>query len=110
LRRVLATWPGPVTWIVPARPFVPAWLTGGRGTLAVRVTAHPIASELAARAGGAIVSTSANRAGRSPLRSALAVRRAFHDDVDLVLVGPLGGADRPTEIRDAATGTTLRPG
>ncbi len=41
-----ADWPGPVTWVLPAAPATPAWLTGGRQTLAVRVTAHPVAAAL----------------------------------------------------------------
>ena len=44
-----ATWPGPVTWVVPAAQGVPDWLTGGRATLAVRVTAHPDCTALCAR-------------------------------------------------------------
>ena len=107
---IFASWPGPVTWVVPVRSFVPRWLTGGRDTLAVRVTDHPVASYLASRAGSALVSTSANRSGRTPARTALGVRRAFGDALDAVLVGPLGAATRPTEIRDARTGATLRRG
>ncbi|HEX6997509.1 MAG TPA: L-threonylcarbamoyladenylate synthase [Gammaproteobacteria bacterium] len=105
---VLATWPGPVTWVLPAARGAPRWITGGRRTVAVRVTAHPVARRLCERAGSALVSTSANRAGRRPLKRALAVRRLLGREVDYVLPGPLGGLDRPTTIRDAATGRTLR--
>ncbi|HEY8521489.1 MAG TPA: Sua5/YciO/YrdC/YwlC family protein [Gammaproteobacteria bacterium] len=105
---VLATWPGPVTWVLPAAPRAPRWITGGRRTVAVRVTAHPVARRLCERAGSALVSTSANRTGRRPLRSALEVRRLLGCEVDYVLPGPLGGLERPTTIRDAATGRILR--
>ena len=108
-RRVEATWPGPVTWVVPARAGVPDWLTGGRDTLAVRVTAHPLANGLCAAAGIALVSTSANRHGRPPARNALAVRRIFGDDLDDVLVGACGSLGGPTEIRDLYSGRVLRP-
>jgi hypothetical protein len=27
-RKIFATWPGPVTWLLPARPEVPVWLRG----------------------------------------------------------------------------------
>src|SRR5262245_50813541 len=57
--RLDATWPGPVTWVVPARAETPAWLTGGRETLAVRITAHPAARALCEHVGAALVSTSA---------------------------------------------------
>lgn len=108
--RLAETWPGPVTWIVPAAPWVPRLLTGGRDTLAVRVTNHPLAAGLSLAADTPIVSTSANLSGRSPARSALHVRRLFGADVDAVLAGPLGGLAGPTEIRDLASGRVLRPG
>src|SRR5262245_28880867 len=41
-KEMRARWPGPYTWIVPARPGVSAILTGGRATIAVRVSDHPI--------------------------------------------------------------------
>src|SRR5690606_15049362 len=40
---ILARWPGPVTWVLAARRGVSALLTGGPRTIAVRVTAHPLA-------------------------------------------------------------------
>lgn len=107
--RVEATWPGPVTWVLPARPAVPYWLRGGHDTLAVRVTAHPMAAALCAAFGGALVSTSANRAGRPPARSPLAVRRAFDGEIETILHGPLGAGRRPTEIRDGHSGAVIRP-
>ena len=105
---IRATWPGPITWVLEARPGVPAALTGGRSTVAVRVTAHEIARRLCERVGSALVSTSANVSGRPPLCTALAVRRVLGRDVDFVLAGPLGGLDRPTMIRDGVTGAVLR--
>jgi L-threonylcarbamoyladenylate synthase len=108
LAPALKTWPGPATWLLPAASWVPAHLTGGRDTLAVRVTAHPVARALCAQYGGPIVSTSANRAGRPPARTALAVQRRFGEALDYVLPGALGGLARPTPIRDLATGRLLR--
>ena len=105
---VLKTWPGPVTWVVPASKGVPAWMSGGRDTLAVRVTAHPVAQALCAAAGLALVSTSANLSGHSPLRSPTAVRRLLGDKVDYVVPGTVGTLKKPTEIRDARTGKILR--
>jgi L-threonylcarbamoyladenylate synthase len=85
-------------------------LTGGRPTIAVRVSAHPIVQRLCRRTGSALVSTSANLSGAAPARTALAVRRRLGRFVDFVLAGPLGDSARPTEIRDAATGRVLRAG
>ena len=107
---LLKSWPGPVTWVVPASAGVPEWLSGGRDTLAVRVTAHPVARALCEATGLALVSTSANLSGHPPLRSPLAVRRLLGKHVDYVVPGAVGGLKKPTEIRDARTGKVLRAG
>ena len=106
--RVTATWPGPVTWILPAQPWVPDWVHGGRGSIAVRVTAHAQSAALCRATGFAIVSTSANRSGKPPARTGIQVRRWFGDEVDLILDGATGGRDRPSEIRDAVSGRRIR--
>lgn len=124
VQRVVDTWPGPVTWLLPAAPWVPEWITGGRDTVAVRVSAHPVAAALchaargvddaawrpAGRRGteGLVVSTSANRSGQAPARTASAVRRAFGTRIDTLLPGALGQRQRPSAIRDARTGRTVR--
>ena len=107
--RVMRTWPGPVTWLLPARPALPAWLTGDHATLAVRVSAHPIVRALCEKA-GPLISTSANPAGATAARDAARVRAYFGPQLDHVLAGAVGPGSRPTEIRDAVTGTVIRPG
>ncbi len=104
-----ATWPGPVTWLAPARR-TPVWLRGAHNSLAVRVTAHPLAAALCRAWGGPLVSTSANSGGHPPARSALAVRRRLGTQVDYILAGPVGGAARPSEIRDLSSGRIVRAG
>lgn len=108
MEEVLRSWPGPVTWIVPAAACVPDWVSGGRGTLAVRVSAHPVARALCSAFGGPLVSTSANLRGRPPPRHRLALSRALRSRVDYVMPGRVGGAAGPTEIRDARSGAVLR--
>lgn len=109
-KKLEATWPGPVTWVLPAAAHTPAWLTGGRETLAVRVTAHPLASSLCELCATALVSTSANHSGHPPARSALQVRNSLGPEVDCIVPGLVGPQTRPTEIRDASTGAILRAG
>jgi len=104
------SWPGPVTWVLPARPWVPSWITGGRDTLAARVSAHPVASALSLEAGIPIVSTSANRSGHRPARNAVQVRRWLGEDIDFILGGATGGLAGPTPILDGRTGQPLRRG
>jgi L-threonylcarbamoyladenylate synthase len=106
--RLLASWPGPVTWIVPAARTVPRWLRGTRGTLAVRVTAHPAASALCRAFGGAIVSTSANVSGQRPARTLAETRRHFTGAALSFLPGPTGGLARATAIYDARSGARMR--
>ena len=108
--RLAATWPGPQTWLIPARITVPRWLRGRHDTLAVRVTAHPLAAALCRACGHPLVSTSANRSGRPPARTALAVRRQLGRSLDHLLPGPTGGALKPTAIRDLRTGQMVRSG
>jgi L-threonylcarbamoyladenylate synthase len=108
LHAVMATWPGPHTWLLPCTPAVPEWLRGIHPTLALRVTAHPTVIALCEAFGGPIVSTSANRAGHEPARDADALDPALLDQIDGVLDGSTGGLAAPTPIRDAASGTVVR--
>jgi L-threonylcarbamoyladenylate synthase len=106
---VLATWPGPHTWLLEPRDGVPRWITGEHARIAVRVTAHAQAAALCKTAGMAIVSTSANRAGAEPTRSFRDTVRCFQGEVDYILPGRVGDAPAPTPIRDAITGELVRP-
>lgn len=108
LQSVLATWPGPHTWLLPCTSVVPAWLRGSHTTLALRVSAHPGVVALCEAFGGPLVSTSANPAGHEPAREAAALDPALMGQIDGVLDGVTGGLATPTPIRDAATGTVLR--
>jgi L-threonylcarbamoyladenylate synthase len=109
-RRLTSATKNPVTWVVWAGPRAGPVITGGRRTVAVRVTRHPVAAALCHAARMPLVSTSANRHGRPPARSALGTRRQLRAQLDLVVPGPVGGCARPTEIRLADTGALLRRG
>ena len=106
--RVMPTWPGATTWLLPAASDCPTRVRGEHETLAVRITAHPGAAELCRAWGGALVSTSANRSGETPARTAAEVRQGLGDALDALLVGEVGTLAGPTPIRDARTGATLR--
>jgi L-threonylcarbamoyladenylate synthase len=108
LIKLRRSWPGPVTWVLPAHPDVPFWLRGKHSSLAVRVTAHPLAAALCHASGGVLVSTSANISTRPPARSALAVRRRFGTCLDYIVSGSLGDRSKPTPIYDAISGRVLR--
>ena len=106
--RVHASWPGPNTWVLPARGSAPPWITGGRSDIAVRVSAHPVVAALCTRLGGPIVSTSANLAGEPPPRRRADLAPALLALVDGVCEGENGDRDTPSTIRDARTGAVLR--
>lgn len=109
-QRLKNTWPGPVTWLVPHIGLAPDWITGHFNSLAIRVTAHPVAAGLAKAFGGPIVSTSANPQGRDPARDLLTLRRYFHNNLDAIAPGNVGDRANPSEIRDLGNGQIVRPG
>ena len=107
LEAVKETWPGPVTWVFPKSDNVPNWLSGEHNTIAVRMTAHPIAQKLCQL--GPIVSTSANPHGQSPALSLEEVDQLFGaSELDGVVLGDLGTEKRPSLIFDALTNRQLR--
>jgi L-threonylcarbamoyladenylate synthase len=106
----MAAWPGPVTWLFPRADSVPDWLAGSHPTIALRLTAHPVCRDICAAFGGAIVSTSANPSSAEPARSAARVEEYFGPYLGGTVAGGLGGGERPSEIRDLASGKVIRSG
>jgi L-threonylcarbamoyladenylate synthase len=100
-------WPGPVTWVLPAANTCPSWLTGGRDTVAVRITAYLDAANLCKQAGMALVSTSANKSGGKPAKTWQQCQRLFGQRVR-VLPGRIGARRRPSTLIDLASGKVLR--
>ena len=109
LKEVRATWPGPHTWLLPCPSRIPAWLRGTHATIALRITAHTRVAALCNAFGGPIVSTSANLTGHEPARTIEELDPALLAQIDGVLDGVTGGLAAPTPIRDALSGTVLRP-
>lgn len=100
-------WPGPTTLLLPTAKRCPKWLSGHHAKLAVRVTAHAETARLCRQLGMALVSTSANRAGKQALKTAEACRRAFGSAV-WVLPGRIGKRRRPSTIVDPITKKVFR--
>ncbi|SMG07411.1 L-threonylcarbamoyladenylate synthase [Paraburkholderia susongensis] len=108
LAAIHRSWPGPVTWVLPASDLVPAWIRGRHAGVAVRVSAHTPIVALCGVLGGPVVSTSANLHGHAPARSVEAVEGYFAHQLDALLDAPIGELGTATKIFDAMTGQALR--
>ena len=99
LRRNL---PGPFTVLLAPSPeaqrrFAPS--VGGRPTIGIRVPDHPVARELARRA-GPITATSANRHGAPPARTTAEARRTLGPSVRVYLPNAPAGSGAPSVLVD----------
>ncbi|MES1929822.1 putative translation factor [Salinisphaera dokdonensis CL-ES53] len=106
--RAVESWPAPITWLLPAASGTPWWLTGEHDSIALRQTAHADSAALCRAFGSALVSTSANRSGRPPVRNAWQARARLGHGVDFIAGGVPDAPGRPSTIRDARDGRTLR--
>ena len=89
-------WPGPLTLVLPFRD--------REGSVAVRVSPHPVARALAAALGHPVISTSANRTGAPPARTAAAAVASLGDTAAAALTVLDGGTTpggAPSVIVDA---------
>lgn len=104
---ITQSWPGPTTWIFPDKTEAYPWVGGEDGSLAVRVTDHPQAQQLANYV-GPLISTSANRTGQPSCLSLASAKLEFGDAVDFYLSGELLRPGHASRILHAATGKILR--
>jgi L-threonylcarbamoyladenylate synthase len=95
-------WPGPLTIVLEAAAVPPA-LTGGTGTVGMRLPAHPGARALVNAVGRPVTAPSANPSGAPPPTTATEVLGYFAAAVDLVLDGgPTAGGPAST-VADCTT-------
>ena len=104
---MLASWPGPNTWLVPHKGFFPSWITGDSDEVAIRVTSSPALATLCAAFGGPLVSTSANPAGLPPPHSIWELRRYFGMALP-AMPGAIDPAGKPSTIRRVDDGSVIR--
>ncbi|BFT32120.1 L-threonylcarbamoyladenylate synthase type 1 TsaC [Alteromonas sp. D210916BOD_24] len=104
---IFSSWPGPNTWLLPKSDAAPNWLTGHHSKIAVRVTNHPVVIELCNRLQKPIVSTSANLTGQLPATTLQEAKAVFGDSV-VYVEGEVGGASKPSVIRDGDTAEVIR--
>ena len=103
--KLMSKWPGPHTWIVPALEISPL-LSGGKETIALRLSQHKETVNICNAFGGAIVSTSANKEGDKTPSSPEEIKEIFPGIK--VMQGELGGLNKPSKIEDLVTGEVIR--
>lgn len=108
LTQVINSWPGPYTWVMPAKASTPRWLTGQFNSIAVRLTDHPQVRALSLAFGKPLVSTSANLSGEPAARMLTDMSQQLTEQLAYLLPGAVQGRANPSEIKDARTGQILR--
>jgi L-threonylcarbamoyladenylate synthase len=82
-------WPGPLTFVFPRRAPIPDLVTSGLKTVAVRLSAHSVLSEIIQNFGEPLAAPSANRFGRISPTTAAHVQEELDGLIPLVVdAGP----------------------
>ncbi len=104
-------WPGPYTFVLPCVDALKGTvLTGGRDSIAVRVSAFASVTELARLSGVPLVSTSANLSGMDAESDFSLISPVILRRVDVALTVPCGDLKGSTSVYDTLTHTLLRKG
>ncbi len=107
-----AFWPGPLTMLFPKKERVPAEVTAGLPTVAIRMPSHPVAAAMLKKCGLPIAAPSANRSGRPSPTTAEHVREDMEGRIPLILDGGACEVGVESTVLDICHGqpTILRPG
>ncbi|MGH8095031.1 MAG: L-threonylcarbamoyladenylate synthase [Chthoniobacterales bacterium] len=84
---VAAFWPGPLTIVVPRAEIIPSLVSAGLTTVAVRMSAHPLFSEVVQAFAQPLAAPSANRFGRISPTSAADVAEELSGRIPLIVDG-----------------------
>ncbi len=102
-RLAQALWPGALTLVVPRHPALPAIVTAGGPTVAVRLPDHPTPRALARALGGALAATSANLSGHDAAVSAAQVLAQLDGRIELLLDGGVCAGGVASTVLDLTT-------
>lgn len=106
-------WPGPLTLVLPKRDAVPAIVSAGRESVAVRVPSHPVFRRLLKLAGLPLAAPSANPFGYVSPTTAEHVLHGLGKTIRHILDGGpahIGLESTILDLRDPAQPCILRPG
>lgn len=123
IQTILQSWLSPsnpqqaTTWLFPMPQDlsvkIPDWVTGGRGSLAMRVIAHPAIAHLCHglispnNPYGFLISTSCNPSGEMPAKNLAEAQGYFGDSIGYFDETTLGYT-QPSQIKHALTGELVR--
>ncbi len=109
---IRAFWPGPLTVIVMKRKKIPAIVTGGLDTVAVRMPDNKIALSLIRKAGVPVAAPSANVSGKPSPTKAAHVYNDMYGKIELILDGGKTEVGIESTIVDCSVSppVVLRPG
>lgn len=105
-------WPGPLTLVLPSSKHIPARVTAGLNTVAIRMPNHPVALALIRQAGVAIAAPSANRSGYPSPTSANHVWEDLAGRIEGIIDGGATGLGLESTVLDMSgqVPLILRPG
>lgn len=107
-----AFWPGPLTMILKKKDIVPDSITGGLGTVAIRMPSHPVAERLIKTSGVYIAAPSANISGKPSPTKAEHVIHDMNGRINMIIADDTVDIGVESTIVDLSEDvpTILRPG
>lgn len=107
-----AFWPGPLTIILPRSPRIPASVSAGLDTVAVRMPSHPVAQAIIRAAGLPLAAPSANLSGSPSPTTAAHVMADMAGRIPAVVDGGPCGVGVESTVVSVSPGCArvLRPG
>ena len=98
-RRILDSWPGSITWVLPAAEGISSHMMGEDNTVGIRIPDNQLIRSICSAMDDLIVSTSANRHGKPPaaLRNELDPELVAEVDGVVYQIEPLPG--KPSEVK-----------
>jgi len=108
-----AFWPGPLTLVLPKREIVPAMVTAGLGSVAVRMPKHPLFRKMLRLAGRPLAAPSANPFGYISPTTAAHVKAGLGRRIGHILDGGpcrIGVESTVLDLRVPEHPVLLRPG
>ena len=107
-----AFWPGPLTMLFVRKQSVPAEVTAGLPTVAIRMPSHPVAAAMLKACGLPVAAPSANSSGRPSPTTAAHVLGDMNGKIPLILDGGACDVGLESTVLDLCHDkpTILRPG